>query len=213
MVAECIYVGRRLVVRRTRLAGPQATLLPQWRHFAFLIDLMNRGWSSTPFIAATPSSSCASTDGKEGAGMEHCPSADFSANAAWMCCTVLVHNLVRWSAHLGDLVEGDTLVDAATRTRYFSVPARLVNHLGRPTLRGPAHWPWATSFAGALANLRGVNFAPPENYPRTDVAAYDHLRADNRDELHELLVSRVPVSECTIVWKFIICAVTESLVL
>ena len=38
-VAECLYKGRRLVVRRTRLVGRQATLWPEWRHFAFLTDL------------------------------------------------------------------------------------------------------------------------------------------------------------------------------
>jgi hypothetical protein len=93
--------------------------------------------------------------------MEHCPSGDFWANAAWMCCAVLAHNLIRWSAKLGGLVEDDTLVVAATlRTRYFSVPARLVNRSGRPTLRGPTHWPWATSFTSALAKLRAVAFVP-----------------------------------------------------
>ena len=38
-VAECAYNGRRLIVRRTRLIGRQATLWPQWRHFAFVTDL------------------------------------------------------------------------------------------------------------------------------------------------------------------------------
>ncbi len=37
-VAECDYKGRRLIVRRTRLVGRQATLWPEWRHFAFLTD-------------------------------------------------------------------------------------------------------------------------------------------------------------------------------
>jgi hypothetical protein len=46
------------------------------------------------------------------------------------------------------------------RTRYFSVPARLVNRSGTPTLRAPTHWPWATSFTRALTNLRAVAFAP-----------------------------------------------------
>ena len=68
--------------------------------------------------------------------MEHCPSGDFSANAAWLCCAVLAHNLMRWTAALGDLVdEHETLVVARTlRTRYFAVPGRLVNRSGRPTL-------------------------------------------------------------------------------
>ncbi len=30
-VAECDYRGQRLIVRRTRLTGPQATLWPDWR--------------------------------------------------------------------------------------------------------------------------------------------------------------------------------------
>jgi hypothetical protein len=78
-----------------------------------------------------------------------------------MCCTVLAHNLIRLSANLGELVEDDTLVVAATlRTCYFSVPARLVNRYGTPTLRGPTHWPWALSFTKALTNLRAATFAP-----------------------------------------------------
>lgn len=161
MVAECTYKGRRLVVRRTRLSGPQATLWPGWRHFAFLSDLAGTAVELDAFHRRHAVVELCIDDWKEGAGMEHCPSGDFSANAAWMCCAVLAHNLIRWSARLGDLVEDDTLVVAATlRTRYFSVPARLVNRSGTPTLRGPAHWPWASLFTSALATLRGVTFAP-----------------------------------------------------
>lgn len=101
---------------------------------------------------------------KEGAGMEHCPPGDFSANAAWLCCAVLAHNLMRWSANLGDLgdlVDDGTLVVAKTlRTRYFAVPGRLVNRSGTPTLRTPTRWPWSAQFSKALTNLRAVAFAP-----------------------------------------------------
>ena len=160
-VAECTYKGRRLVVRRTRLIGPQATLWPNWRHFAFLTDLAGSAVDLDAFHRRHAVVELCIDDWKEGAGMEHCPSGDFSANAACMCCAVLAHNLIRWSAKLGDLVEDDTLVVAATlRTRYFSVPGRFVNRSGRPTLRGPTHWPWAASFTSALANLRAVAFAP-----------------------------------------------------
>ena len=160
-MAETIYKGRRLIVRRTRLCGPQATLWPNWRHFAFLTDLEGTAVELDAFHRAHAVVELCIDDWKEGAGMEHCPSGDFSANAAWMCCAVLAHNLIRWSAKLGGLVEDDTLVVAQTlRTRYFSVPARLVNRSGTPTLRGPTHWPWATSFTNALTNLRAVAFAP-----------------------------------------------------
>ncbi len=161
MVAETTYKGRRLIVRRTRLVGPQASLWPNWRHFAFLSDLGGSAVELDAFHRRHAVVELCIDDWKEGAGMEHCPSGDFSANAAWMCCAVLAHNLIRWSAKLGGLVEEDTLVVARTlRTRYFSVPARLVNRSGAPTLRGPTHWPWAPSFSRALDNLRAVAFAP-----------------------------------------------------
>ncbi len=161
MVAETTYKGRRLIVRRTRLVGPQASLWPNWRHFAFLSDLGGSAVELDAFHRRHAVVELCIDDWKEGAGMEHCPSGDFSANAAWMCCAVLAHNLIRWSAGLGGLVEKHTLVVARTlRTRYFSVPARLVNRSGTPTLRGPTHWPWAPSFSRALDNLRAVAFAP-----------------------------------------------------
>jgi hypothetical protein len=161
MVAECTYKGQRLIVRRTRLVGPQATLWPNWRHFAFLSDLAGSAVDLDAFHRRHAVVELCIDDWKEGAGMEHCPSGDFSANAAWMCCAVLAHNLIRWSAGLGGLVETDTLVVTRTlRTRYFAVPGRLVNRSGTPTLRGPTQWPWATSFTQALTDLRAVSFAP-----------------------------------------------------
>ncbi|MHB8288324.1 MAG: IS1380 family transposase, partial [Acidimicrobiales bacterium] len=39
-VAECSYQGRRLIVRRTLLTSPEATLWPDWRHFGNLVDLV-----------------------------------------------------------------------------------------------------------------------------------------------------------------------------
>jgi hypothetical protein len=41
-VAETTYKGRRLIVRRTRLADrAQRRLWPDWRHNAFLTDLVS----------------------------------------------------------------------------------------------------------------------------------------------------------------------------
>ncbi len=161
-VAETTYKGIRLVVRRTRLVGPQATLWPNWRHFAFLTDLDGPATEIDAFHRQHATVELAIDDWKEGAGMEHCPSGNFSANGAWLCCAVLAHNLIRWSAALGDLIEeNETLVVARTlRTRYFAVPARLVNRSGRPTLRMPTQWPWRVKFSHALTNLRAVAFAP-----------------------------------------------------
>jgi hypothetical protein len=161
-VAETTYKGIRLVVRRTRLLGPQATLWPNWRHFAFLTDLEGPATEVDAFHRRHAVVELTIDDWKEGAGMEHCPSGSFSANGAWLCCAVLAHNLIRWTAALGELVEEDeTLVVARTlRTRYFAVPARLVNRSGRPILRMPTQWPWRLKFSDALTNLRAVAFAP-----------------------------------------------------
>jgi hypothetical protein len=161
-VAETTYKGIRLVVRRTRLVGPQATLWPNWRHFAFLTDLDGPAREVDAFHRHHAVVELVIDDWKEGAGMEHCPSGSFSANGAWLCCAVLAHNLIRWTAALGELIEDDeTLVVARTlRTRYFAVPARLVNRSGRPTLRMPTQWPWRVKFSAALTNLRAIAFAP-----------------------------------------------------
>ena len=43
------------------LVGPQATLWPDWRHFAFLTDLEGPPPTSTPSIVTTPWSSWPST--------------------------------------------------------------------------------------------------------------------------------------------------------
>ncbi len=100
-------------------------------------------------------------DLKEGAGLEHIPSGNFSANAAWLVCAALAHNLIRWAALLGELTPADQLVVARTvRTRFFSIPGRLVSRSGTHTLRAPRHWPWAEVFERALALLRALPPVP-----------------------------------------------------
>ena len=160
-VAECVYKGRRLVVRRTRLVGHQATLWPEWRHFAFLTDQGGTATEADAFHRAHATVELAIKDLKEGAGLEHVPSGNFSANAAWLVCAVLAHNLVRWSAMLGEITPKDHLTVARTiRTKFLSIPARLVSPGGRPTLRAPLEWPWAKAFERALELLRALPPVP-----------------------------------------------------
>ena len=160
-VAECLYKGRRMVVRRTRLVGRQAMLWPEWRHFAFLTDQKGTAVEVDAFHRAHATVELAIKDLKEGAGLEHVPSGHFNANAAWLVCAALAHDLIRWSAMLGELVDADHLVVARTfRTRFLSVPARLVRPSGKPTLRGPLAWPWAKEFTRALDLLRALPPVP-----------------------------------------------------
>jgi hypothetical protein len=160
-VAETTYKGRRLVVRRTRLLGPDQKLWPDWRHFAFLTDLEGTVIELDAFHRDHARVELAIRDLKEGAGMEHVPSGRFFANAAWLCCAVLAHDLLRWAALLGGVVdEGTGVVARTVRTRFLVLPARLVNRSGTPTLRTPARWPWAGAFERALGKLRAISFAP-----------------------------------------------------
>ena len=155
-VAECSYGGRRLIVRRTRLIGAaQARLWPDWRHFGFLTDLDGEAPAVDAFHRDHATVELAIRDLKEGAGMDHVPSGHFSANSAWLQCAVLAHNLIRWTATLGQPGPVDSLTVARTvRVRLIIVPGRLVNRAGITTLRGPTGWPWAGWFTRRLDQLR-----------------------------------------------------------
>ena len=160
-VAECEYNGRRLIVRRTRLVGRQATLWPEWRHFAFLTDLGANAVDVDAFHRNHATVELAIRDLKEGAGLEHVPSGRFFANAAWLICAVLAHDLIRWTAMLGEITgEGQLVVARTVRTSIFSVPGRLVSRSGRPTLRLPVNWPWAHVFERAISLLRALPPVP-----------------------------------------------------
>ncbi len=94
--------------------------------------------------------------------MEHCPSGSSAANAAWLCCAVLAHNLVRWTQVLAGLHDHDDhrpTVARTIRTPFVSLPGRIVNRSGTPTLRAPSLWPWQEPFTGALSNVRALALA------------------------------------------------------
>ena len=157
-VAETSYGERRLVVRRTRLTDArQARLWPNWRHFGFLTDLDGDAVSLDVFHRGHAEIELAIRDLKESAGLEHVPSGRFPANGAWLCCAVLAHNLLRWSATTGTRSPvRELIVGRSVRTRLIAVPARLVNRAGKPTLRCPQGWPWAEWFTRRLAALRAL---------------------------------------------------------
>ena len=169
-VSECAYttgigqrrVTRRLIVRRTRLTETaQQRLWPHWRHHAFLTDLTGDAVEVDRFHRHHAIVELAIRDLKEGAGLEHVPSGNFSANSAWLQCAVLAHNLIRWTAILGKVRVGDELTVARTmRTKLLAIPGRLVNRAGRTILRLPTRWPWATLFVTALDTLRLLRPAP-----------------------------------------------------
>lgn len=153
-IAATTYGGRRLIVRRTRLIGPQAELWPDWRHFAFVtnrpepievVEAEHRQHAVVELVIR---------DLKDQA-MAHFPSGQFHANAAWSVLGALAHNLLRWTELLG--LPDRTISAAHTlRRRLLQLPGRLVSHAGRWTLRLPARWPWQTEFTQALTRIRSL---------------------------------------------------------
>jgi hypothetical protein len=118
-------------VRRTRLIGPQATLWPDWRYHAFVTDREGSAIWLDADHRRHAVCELAIRDLKDGAGLRHCPSGRFLANAAWLVIATLAHNLL----HL---------------------PGRLTRSARQRLLHLPTDWPWATQFLGALTRLRAV---------------------------------------------------------
>jgi Transposase DDE domain group 1 len=147
--------GGRLIVRRTRLVGPQATLWPDWRHHAFVTDRPGTAVELDADHRRHAVVELAIRDLKQGAGMRHCPSGRFLANAAWAVIATLAHNLLRWVAALG-LGASGPVVAKTLRRRLLTLPGRLTRSARRRYLHLPAGWPWAKAFTGALARLQAL---------------------------------------------------------
>ena len=156
-VAECPYGDmHRLVVRRTKLIGKQAELFASWRYHAFITDREG----TTVFLDADHRHHAvvelAIRDLKEGAGMAHCPSGDFNANAAWVVLATIAHNMIRWLASLG-LEHSGPVVAKTIRRKYITVPGRLTRRSRRTQLHLPKAWPWATEWTECFDRLRNLS--------------------------------------------------------
>jgi hypothetical protein len=135
-IAETVFGGRRLIVRRVRTIADQGELFPDWRHLPFptnrdealaLVEAEHRAHAVIEL---------AIRDLKEQA-LAHFPSGHFNANAAWTVIAALAHNLLRWTELLGN--PGRTIRAACTlRRRLLALPGRLATHAGRWTLHLPA---------------------------------------------------------------------------
>ncbi len=96
-------------------------------------------------------------DLKDSGGLAHLPSGCFAANAAWLLCAALAHNLYRHLALLGRTQQAGQLIRGRSiRTRLFGLPGRIVNHSRKHILRLPTRWPWAGAYLTTLTNLRAL---------------------------------------------------------
>ena len=147
----------RLVVRRTRLEGPQQTLWPHWRHHCFVTDRSDLDTAAADAYHRDHARVELAIKDLKGNGLAHCPSGRFFANAAHLACAALAHNIARWTVRIGQAPHPKALTAAATvRRRLLTVPGRVVNHSRQHILRMPAHWPSQHAFTRALHHIRSL---------------------------------------------------------
>jgi hypothetical protein len=150
-------VTARLIVRRIRDLSPRAAagqgeLFPAWRYHAVFTD--------SPFILAQAEAQhrghalCEQVfadlfDGP----LAHLPSGSFPANAAWLACAAISHNLLRAAGTLASPALGRAR-GATLRRDLIAVAARTARHgRGHITLHLPRDWhrehDWLNLFAAA----------------------------------------------------------------
>ena len=144
-------------MRRTRIDDDPtaARLFPDWRHHAFVTNRDGDPVGLDVDHRAHAVVELAIRDLKHGAGLTHCPSGNFQANAAWLVATMLAHNVIRWVQLLG--VTSPKLAVAKTlRRRLLSLPGRITRTARRATLHLPTGWPWQAAFEDTLTRLRAL---------------------------------------------------------
>jgi hypothetical protein len=153
-IAETTAHGRRLIIRRTRLIGPQAELWPDWRYFPFMtnrtgaLEIVEAEHRQNAVVELTI------RDLKDQA-LAHFPSGQFNANSAWTVIACLAHHLARWTSLIGS--PGETPRTTRTlRRRLLPIPGRLTRTGRQWTLHLPARWPWQQAFTEALIRIRAL---------------------------------------------------------
>jgi Transposase DDE domain group 1 len=150
-------VSARLIVRRVKDARYPDALFPVWRYHPFFTDtdeptaeadITHRRHAVIETVFADL------IDGP----LAHMPSGRFGANAAWILCAAIAHNLLR---AVGILAGGaHTVARGATlRRRIITIPARLARPQRRPVLHLPSHWPWEQHWLALWCNT--IGYSPP----------------------------------------------------
>ena len=147
----------RLVVRRVRAAARpgETELFPAWRYHAFLTDtaLSTVDADRTHRAHAVIEQTFADLiDGP----LAHLPSGRFPANAAWLTCAGIAHNLLRAAGTLAGRQHAKAR-GATIRRQLITVPARTARRAHRLVLHLPAHWPWAQAWTALFT----APHAPP----------------------------------------------------
>ena len=163
-------VTARLIVRRVKdlnrkAAQGQGELFPVWRYHAVFTD--------SPFAtiqaeehhrdhAQVEQVFADWTDGP----LAHLPSGSFPANAAWLACAAIAHNLLRAAGSLASLACAKARA-ATLRRDLIDVAARIARHgRGEITLHLPEGWhretEWMNLFESRLRPARPGGLTSPD---------------------------------------------------
>jgi hypothetical protein len=141
-------VTARLIVRRVRRLNPatapagQTEAFAVYRYHAVFTD------NPEPMLAAEASHRDHAiveqviAELKNGP-LAHLPSGVFTANAAWLVCAAMAHNLLRAASALAGRRHGRTRT-ATIRAQLIHTPGRIAHSAHRQLLHLPRDWPWET---------------------------------------------------------------------
>jgi Transposase DDE domain group 1 len=140
------HVTARLIVRRVRRLNPKH--VPAGQTEAFAVYRYHAVFTDSPesMLAAEATHRDHAiieqviAELKNGP-LAHLPSGVFTANAAWLACAAISHNLTRAAATLagGRHTRART---ATIRAQLIATPARIAHSAHRQTLHLPRDWPW-----------------------------------------------------------------------
>lgn len=146
-------VTARLIVRRVKLLPPagadQPALVEGYRHHAVFTDspltmlqseTCHRGHAIVEHVIA---------DLKAGP-LAHLPSGRFAANAAWLACAAMAHNLIRAAGCLASAFHASAR-PATVRDQLINVPARIARSARRITMHLPTGWRWEHPWRSMIA--------------------------------------------------------------
>lgn len=140
------HITARLIVRRVRRLNPkhvsagQGEMFAVYRYHAVFTD------STEPMLDAETTHrdhaiiEQVNADLKNSA-LAHLPSGVFTANAAWLVCAAIAHNLTRAAGALASIFHARART-GTIRAQLINTPARIARSANRIVLHLPQQWPW-----------------------------------------------------------------------
>jgi hypothetical protein len=140
------HVTARLIVRRVRRLNPKA--VPAGQTEAFAVYRYHSIFTDSPELMLAAEATHRDhaiieqviADLKNSA-LAHLPSGVFTANAAWLVCATIAHNLTRAGGALASTFHARART-GTIRAQLINTPGRTARSAHQLVLHLPQHWPW-----------------------------------------------------------------------